>query len=299
MPRKSKSYMIKAIYIFHLTGLPVFKFSIDKKQDIDEILFAGVSSAIDLFLKELGHSNLYAIQTEDGTLIYSSKHGLIFVVHAFEKDDVKLGQFLVKQIEIEFLKDFSYFFQTQDITYIEKSIFETFELKAQKLYDQLYHLYQTNPEFFNIFDPNLPLSILLESVKLEKGLLDGYPERTAKLARELYSKYDEKIKKNVLESIGKYFGYKLAKKRYSKKLVISPKEIYNLLSEISVVDFDEQNNQFIMKLCPICRGYTSEEPMCNFFTGFIEGALNNPKINVKETECRAKGDINCKFTLVD
>ncbi|MHA2425439.1 MAG: V4R domain-containing protein, partial [Candidatus Thorarchaeota archaeon] len=68
--------------------------------------------------------------------------------------------------------------------------------------------------------------------------------------------------------------------------------------EISVAKLDSNQEFFDVVLCPICRGKTSNKAICQFFSGFIEGALDNPGITVEETTCRAQGAKSCRFTLM-
>ena len=52
--------------------------------------------------------------------------------------------------------------------------------------------------------------------------------------------------------------------------------------------------------CPMCRGHQSSEPLCDFYAGAFErlyARLVHPAARVTETECQARGDAACRFTV--
>jgi len=52
--------------------------------------------------------------------------------------------------------------------------------------------------------------------------------------------------------------------------------------------------------CPMCRGHRAAEPLCDFYAGAFErlyARLVHPAARVKETECQARGDPACRFTV--
>ena len=290
--------MIKGIYVFHSNGLPLFNVNIDDEEQIlDEIVFAGVSSAIDVFLKELGHQNLYSITTTEGTLIYTSAQDLIFVVHALTVEEEQFGKFLIKQIELEFFKAFNEILLSSDKSYVDRKLYEPFKEKAMEIYNRLFSLYNTNPIFFEYFPNSIQLGTLLELLEQEKDLLEGFPDDTIKLIRTLYENYDDSMREPVLLSVGKYFGYELTRRRTKHKIASNVSDVMKLINELSVAKYDSEKEQIILKLCPVCRGKRSTKPICYFFSGFIQGCFDNPKLTVNEINCQAKGDKNCVFQI--
>lgn len=65
----------------------------------------------------------------------------------------------------------------------------------------------------------------------------------------------------------------------------------------------EQNDdfQFAIEQCPVCRGRHSDKPLCHVVTGLIQEAVkwvgDGEAHRVKETACIARGDDNCTFTI--
>ena len=98
-------------------------------------------------------------------------------------------------------------------------------------------------------------------------------------------------------TLGRYSGHMIARDRYQGELVIDHDKVLKMLNEISIVKFDPSKECFDFQLCPICRDKKSEKPICEFFSGFIEGALDNPSIEVEEITCKAKGDKFCRFKI--
>jgi predicted hydrocarbon binding protein len=80
-------------------------------------------------------------------------------------------------------------------------------------------------------------------------------------------------------------------------MVLTQTDVLGLLNEISVSKLESSNEIFDIVICPECRDKTSEKPMCHFFSGFIEGALDNPGISVEEISCKAAGGEMCRFKL--
>jgi predicted hydrocarbon binding protein len=291
--------MINSAHIFHSNGLSLVNLYIDqKKQKANDLLFAGVSSAINTFLRELGHKNLQSITVDSGTLIYSTFNDLIFVVQVSSPDYELLGKFFVKQIELAFFSEFNNQINENTSDIIKVSTFKAFKETMNKIYTTLHTLYDNEPAIFRYFDPSIPISVIEELIKEQKDLLSGYPNDTIKLVRRLEEKIAYiSIKNSILSSLGKYFGFEIAKNKFSSHQIITHKNVLQLLQEISIVSFDNVNEEFKMKICPICRKKKSNRPFCDFFVGFIEGAYNNPSICVKETKCIAQGDKECIYKI--
>ncbi|MHA1684938.1 MAG: V4R domain-containing protein [Candidatus Heimdallarchaeaceae archaeon] len=158
-------------------------------------------------------------------------------------------------------------------------------------------LYLREPVFFDIFDPDIPLKLFLSSIEYENSLLESYPDETIKLVRSLYKQYTGDVGAKILTAIGHFFGYRLNEKANKDKIVTTIDDLLKLLNEISVAEFNKGNSEIVLEISPVCRGFTSEDPMCHFFTGFIKVVLNNPLLTITETKCRAKGDKYCTFEI--
>ena len=64
--------MLNGLFIFTKTGLPIFRLDLTKdSEEVDEILFAGVASAINFSIKNIGHKKLQTVTTDSGVLIFS------------------------------------------------------------------------------------------------------------------------------------------------------------------------------------------------------------------------------------
>jgi hypothetical protein len=261
-------------------------------------LFGGVSSAINTLLVELGHKELKSITVEDGVLAYSSHDPVLFVVHAEDPKYEQFAKILVKQVEYEFLTYYDERLNDREF-FVSVDNFTPFETKVKELYSSLKKLQEQYPEILEFLPSFIPLSRLYEVLNLGLDIVYGYPDDTIKLVRQLstYFADDPGIEEVVAQTLGRYSGHRIAKSRFKGKLVLNPEQILQLLNEISVAKLDSNHEFFDIVLCPICRGRTSEKPICQFFSGFIEGAFDNPGITVEETSCRALGSKSCRFSL--
>ncbi|MFW9994417.1 MAG: V4R domain-containing protein [Candidatus Odinarchaeota archaeon] len=290
--------MIREVNIFHSNGISIIHLNLGvTDREVDKNLFAGVSSAVSTFLKELGHGVLHSINVEDGIIVYSSSHGLFFAVHASGPEGEVIGPFFVKQIEFEFIKTFKDIIDRLTWDVIETSIFQEFKATIQRINENLLKLYESNRNLFNFFPTNVPMAQFYELLEEGTDLIDGFPEDTIRLVRQLDKKYDGTTRQEVFHSLGQYFGHDVSKKKLKNKIGVSPSDVLKLLNEISVAKFDARKEQFILSICPVCRGKRDCEPVCDFFTGFIQGCFDNPKLQVSETACKAKGDKNCTFQI--
>ena len=295
--------MIKTIYILHLDGIALLSVTPEKTTSEEQgsfmDLFGGFSSAINTLLVELGHKELKSITVEDGVLVYSSQDPVLFVVHATDQKYEQFAKLLVKQVEHEFQKFYTDKLENEEF-FVNCDNFTPFEPKIRELYDSLSKLQKDFPEILEFLPSFIPLSRLYEVLNLGLDIIDGYPDDTIKLVRQLNKYFDDDtgIEEVVAQTLGRYSGYRIAKSRFKNKFVLDSEKVLELLNEISVAKLDTKHEFFDVLLCPICRGKTSEKPMCQFFSGFIEGAFDNPSISVEETSCRALGDKICRFKLM-
>ena len=79
-------------------------------------------------------------------------------------------------------------------------------------------------------------------------------------------------------------------------------KLFHQISDQKIVlDEDEKHYYWIHKVCPICWGRHAEEPVCHLAIGVLQAAggwmSDGKKFRIKETECKAKGDRNCKFAI--
>ncbi|MFW9932799.1 MAG: V4R domain-containing protein, partial [Candidatus Thorarchaeota archaeon] len=292
--------IIKTVYILHLDGTPVLRVDMDLGEDVDNLdgflgLFGGFSSAINTLVKELGHKEIKSITVSDGVLVYSSRDPLLFVVHSVNPKYEQLSKLLVKQIEHEFLTDFDDVLNDENI-FVMCDLFKPFKSNIIQIHENLMKLYSEYPELLDFMSTFIPLSKLYEVLNMGLDLIRGYPTDTIRLVRQLenYFSKDDYLK-DVALTLGRYSGHMIAKERYHGEIVIDHDKVLKLLNEISIVKFDTSKECFDFQLCPICREKKSEKPMCEFFSGFIEGALDNPSISVLETTCKARGDRSCSF----
>lgn len=299
--KKLMDDIIKTVYILHLDGTPVLRVNIDD-DDEDTLdgflgLFGGFSSAINTLVKELGHKEIKSINVSDGSLVYSSREPLLFVVHTLNPRYEQFSKLLVRQIEHEFLASYGDVLNDEN-AFVMCDFFKPFRSCILEIHDNLIKLYSEHPELLDYLPSFIPLNELYEVLNLGLDLIHGYPTDTIRIVRKLskHIKKDEHLR-DVALTLGRYSGHMIAKERYKGELVINHEKVLKLLNEISVVRFDSSKECFDFQLCPICRDRKSDKPICDFFSGFIEGALGNPSIEVEEITCKAKGDKSCSFKI--
>lgn len=294
--------MIKTVYVLHLNGTPVVSTNLEKLDDegfgsfMD--LFGGFSSAINTLLRELGHKEIKSITVGDGILVYSSREPLLFVVHSASTKYEQVAKLMVKQIEHDFFATY------EDLIADEKSFifgdkFSPFESRIAEIYDDIVNIQEPFPQLLEFLPGFMPLKRLHEVLNLGLDIIDGYPDDTIKLIRQLDKHFsdDLELEEMVARTLGRYSGHIIAQNRFQNEPVIDHDKVLKLLNEISVAKLDLKNEVYDILLCPICRGKTAEKPVCDYFSGFIEGALNNPIISVEEITCRAMGEKTCSFKL--
>lgn len=57
---------------------------------------------------------------------------------------------------------------------------------------------------------------------------------------------------------------------------------------------------YVERICPICSGRISSQPVCNLMVGILQAALrwsSEESYQIVETHCIAKGDTFCRFTM--
>ncbi|MFX0085218.1 MAG: V4R domain-containing protein [Candidatus Hodarchaeota archaeon] len=292
--------MISGVYIFFVSGLPIFHMNLglNERESMNQILFGGISSAINMLIKELAHSDLQSINVEDGKLKYSISNELIFVLHSKGQKGDEISGFLLKQIQNEFLEDYEVIIKNSDRNVIDSSLFQPFKTKVREMYRSVLELSETHENLFNFIPDDIPLSLVNELLKEGDNLIEGFPRDTIRLVRRLDEKFDRDIKKRIIFSLGIYFGIEISKREFPTRVSLNQDEILKLLNEISVAKYNKSERLFTFAICPICRGRVSTEPICDFFSGFIEGCFDNPNLQVKEITCKASGDKSCTYSLI-
>ncbi len=291
--------MIDGVYIFHNKGFPLFYYGKETDAILDEVIFAGVSSALDVFIKEFSQDKVYTIHSDKGSFIYTSYANLIFIVQTHNSKNMFFPKFVLRQIELQFIEDYSDIINSiKGNDYIDRELFTSFHLTCANIIDKLTTLLDKNPAFFDIFPEHVPLKILLEVLEKGQDILDGYPEKTIKIVRAFYRSYKGKDSKIVMKSLGKLIGHEVRQKiDHKTALNCTIKDVMAQINEIAIASFDPSKSQVKFDLCPVCRGIKSEEMICDFYSGFIEGYFDNPRINVEETKCKARGDPYCLFQI--
>jgi predicted hydrocarbon binding protein len=294
--------LVKSVYILHTDGIALLSVDLGKVTD-ESIgafmdLFGGFSSAINTLLLELGHRELKSITVSDGVLVYSSHDPVLVVIHTLNPKHEQFAKLMVKQVEHEFTKAYASSLDDPD-SFVRSDNFTAFEGKIREIYANLKKLYTDYPEILEFLPSFIPLNRLYQVLNLGLDIIEGFPEDTIRLIRELdkYFTEDEGMVEVVAQTLGRYAGHRIARDRFKNEFVIDPHKVLTLLNEISVTKYDAKQESYDVVLCPICRGKKADKPVCEFFSGFIEGAFDNPSISVQETSCRAMGEKSCRFKL--
>ncbi|MDF1539214.1 MAG: hypothetical protein P1Q69_09970 [Candidatus Thorarchaeota archaeon] len=293
--------LIRTVYILHTDGVPILSVDPDSyqahKTEPFINLFGGLSNVINTLLSELGHSESNAV-TINGILVYSLKEPYLFVVHVPDSKYEHFGKILVKQIEYEFHRVYNGTSLDKGPS-LDIEQFKPFEVKIKEIHNTLTEIQTTYPEILSFLPSFVPLFRLNEALNMGHDIVSGYPFDTIKFARQLglFFADEEGLEETIALTLGRYSGSRISRMRYPDEISMSQDNVLELLNEISVTKYDKQNEIFDVVLCPICREKTAETHMCHFFSGFIEGALNNPRISVKEIACKAAGDMSCQFKL--
>lgn len=277
------------ICLFHLplSDKPMMPFSSD--------LFAGFTSAIISFASQLGRSTLTKIELKDKIFVFEKTGDLISVARISSQEDFAIAKHVVSLLHREFIDDYGKHPNlSQGI--VKQDLYKGFEEKVTRITQKCEQIAQNTPELLEDMPVNIRLDNLEELSNFSEQLVDQFPEATIRLVRAFQPKLPQEIMHVAMKKLGGIVGKKLARSRY-KSSVIDEKEVMKLLKEISICSL-EDNVRITLKICPFCRGREAEEPYCDFVSGFIEGALGNPSITVKEVACHAMGDKYCQFDII-
>ncbi len=267
------------------------------EERMNQILFAGISSAINMFIKEVTQADLESINIEDGMLQFSLYNDLIFAVHSSGSRGNQLGGFLNQQIKQAFLDSYLSLIEANPNSLVESSLFSAFEKVVMEIYQTLIKLYESHTNLFNFLPREISLKIIEDLVNEGETLISGFPNDTIRMIRLLDEKYTVENKDQIMFSLGIYLGIEISNFKYKQRIGLSQKEVLNLLNEISITKFNSTYQLYTFTICPVCRGKQSTKPMCHFFAGFIEGCFDNPRLYVIEETCKASGDNVCTFKI--
>lgn len=294
--------VVKSVYLFHRDGTPLLQVPLDEtdKQKPESIkgLFERLFNAIDDVFTELGHSEIRSVTVNGGLFVYKVLDPFLFAVYTNKPKSEEFARFLVEQVEYEFERVYADLPRIDDSSVYENH-FNPFESKIREIFEILVNLHSDYPKLLTYLPSFVPLFRLNEVLSLGLDIISGYPHDTIKLVRHLDLLFsdDQGLEDVIARTIGRYSGNQIAKNHFEPSMVINQENVLELLNEISVTKLDASNELFDVVLCPVCREKTSEKPMCHFFSGFIEGALDNPGIEVEEVSCKAAGARSCKFKL--
>ncbi len=294
--------VVKSVYLFHRDGTPLLQVPLDEtdKQKPESIkgLFERLFNAIDDVFTELGHSEIRSVTVNGGMFVYKVQDPFLFAVYTKRAKSEEFARLLVEQVEYEFERVYIDLPRIGDSSVYEGH-FNPYESKIREIYMTLLNLQTEYPKLLAFLPSFVPLFRLNEVLNLGLDIISGYPHDTIKLVRQLNLLFsdDQGLEDVIARTLGRYAGNQIAKNHFEPSMVINQENILELLNEISVTKLDESNEIFDVVLCPVCRERISDKPMCHFFSGFIEGALDNPSISVEEISCKATGEKSCKFKL--
>jgi len=294
--------VINTVYLFHRDGTPLLQVTLNQdevpKPESIKGLYERLFSAIEEIFSQLGHEEIQSVNVNDGLLVYKTYDPFIIAAYANSRKSEQFAKFLVEQIEYEFQRVYC------DIPKIDSSSvyeghFNPFRSKVTEIYEILIGLQKEYPKLLSFLPSFVPLFRLNEVLHLGLDIVEGYPYDTIKLVRQLELIFSDskELEEVTARAIGRYSGYLIARNHFAPSMVLNQTDVLGLLNEISVSKLDASNEIFDIVLCPECRDKKSEKPMCHFFSGFIEGALDNPSISVEEISCKASGGAMCRFKL--
>lgn len=119
-----------------------------------------------------------------------------------------------------------------------------------------------------------------------------FPKTFISTMRTIKKLYPPIITTKLARDIGKHIWKKTSKTLQPSSM----KDLKKIFSEFAVVG-KTTITTISLKICPECIRTQANKPICVFMKGIIEGMFNNPKYEVIETKCIAKGDKECRFTI--
>lgn len=288
--------MIRDLYIVRKGGKTLFHMSFGSAGDnqVDQVMFGALSGTVEALLQEMGQGALHTMSTKEGFFFFTTRDQLTFVAHATTQNGSRLNELFIKVVENEFFRDYSSL--VEKIGDMSLKPFKAFKNKVELIHQTLSSLQDVNQGLLRVIPFSLGLTEVVQFSHEATMFVKDFPITIIADLRSLDKKIPPERQQDYKHGLGFFVGSKIAEKRFHGKVGIEPAEVAQLLKEISVLDHKDQS--FSLKVCPECRAKHSLEPYCHFFRGFVEGALDNPRVRVEETSCQAMGQKTCTFTLV-
>ena len=286
--------MIDEFFILRRDGLSLFHIRLDEDSFAIELpteLFAGFCSAIVAFTTELGAGHLSKIEIEDQIFVYGVTKDLITCTKISEDDDEDMAQHVVSILYQKFIRTYEEELRNYDGT-VRRDIFFPFADKVREIINKCEKIAKTNPHLLANIPASIDIDLIEQLSDVSDEMVNNFPEATIKSIRRFQKEIPKDLMNYTMYRLGKEVGRDVAVKKFKKH---NEKVVLKLLEEISICSL--KNEVMTLQICPICRGIESEEFYCDFISGFIEGAYNNPKISVREISCHAVGDKNCRFQI--
>ena len=287
--------MIDEFFILKRDGLDLFHIRLNEDSytfDMPTELFAGFSSAIVAFTSEFGTGHLSKIEIENKIFVYELFDDFITVAKISNEEDVKTAEHIVDLLYRAFILEYQEELKDYDGT-VRKDIFYPFSEIVKNIIEKCEKVAEKNPMLLANIPPSIDIDAILKLSEFSDELVNNFPEATIRLTREFQSKLQENIMNYTLYKLGLVVGKDIVAKKSKDK--ITDKLIMKLLNEISVCY--RENDVITLKICPFCRGRKTKVNDCDFISGFIVGAYDNPMISVKEIHCHAVGDKYCQFKI--
>ncbi|NHJ84268.1 MAG: hypothetical protein FK734_02325 [Asgard group archaeon] len=287
--------MLDEFFILRKDGLTIFHIVLEEDSFTVKVptdLFAGFSSAIVAFANELGSGQLSKIEIEDQKFVYNISDDLITVAKISHHDDETIAEHIVSVLEREFVNEYHEELKNYDGA-VRRDIFFPFSIKVREIISKCMKIAIKNPHLLENIPPSIDIDAIVNLSECSEELLNNFPETTIAVTREFQSQLPADVMNYTMFKLGKEFGKDIALRKLKHKA--DDKSIMKLLKEISICSFED--NIITLKICPFCRGRKVVEYDCDFVSGFIEGAYDNPKVSVREINCHAIGDKYCQFRI--
>jgi len=287
--------MLDEFFILRRDGLSLFHIRLEENSftvQLPEELFAGFSSAIVAFTSELGAGHLSKIEIEEHVFVYEVMEDLITVAKISMDDDETIAEHIVALLYREFVKEYRVELKNFDGT-VRRDIFFPFAEKVRNIVQMCVNIARNNPSLLANIPPSISIEAIEKLSNFSEEMVDKFPESTIRMTRNFQKELPKGEMHYTMYKLGIEVGKDVAKKKIKKKA--TDKAIMKILNEISVCSL--KDNIITLQICPFCRGRETKIFDCDFVSGFIEGAYNNPKICVREIACHAVGAKHCQFQV--
>lgn len=162
-------------------------------------------------------------------------------------------------------------------------------------------------EFIGSYPPdNMKKEFTFEAMsKLQQGFWDMYGNRGARVfsVRAGEQAFKDGIAQFKSVAAAAQVAMKVGSLEAKIKLGLEFfAKFFNSVSD-QVVEIDEDEKHWIWRItrCPMCWNRTSDEPVCHYAIGVLQGGLAwvapGKKFRIMETSCKAMGDPNCEIKI--